>query len=69
MPAERPALAQEIDAEVYVAIQGATEAEATGDLSKARQLLEAALPQAGNGSLERALGYPAVGLHCHRQPA
>ena len=50
-----PALAQEIDAEVYVAIQGATEAEATGDLGKARQLLEAALPQAGNGSLERAL--------------
>ena len=50
-----PALAQEIDAEVYVAIQGATEAEATGDLSKARQLLEAALPQAGNGTLERAL--------------
>ena len=50
-----PAMAEQIDAEVYLAIQGATEAEAAGDLGKARQLLEAALPQAENGTLERAL--------------
>ena len=50
-----PALAQEIDAEVYAAIQGATEAEVAGELGKAQQLLEGALPQAGNGTLERAL--------------
>lgn len=50
-----PALAEEIDAEVYVAIQAATDAEAAGDLGKAREALEQALPQAESGTLERAL--------------
>mgnify|MGYP000542460643 CR=1 FL=1 len=66
-----PALAQEIDAEVYVAIQGATEAEATGDLSKARQLLEAALrPDWRGGRCARVVegGHVRLGDRIVRMP-